>query len=30
MLANLKKKFGNMKAIIPQKENPLDIIKDNN
>jgi len=23
MLATLKKKFGNMKAILPQKENPL-------
>jgi hypothetical protein len=27
MLATLKKKFGNMKAILPQKENPLAVNK---
>ena len=30
MLANLKKKFGNMNAMIPQKENPIDNFKDRN
>ena len=28
MLATLKKKFGNMKAVVPQKENPLDGMAD--
>jgi len=28
MLATLKKKFGNMKAILPQKENPLNFLQD--
>ena len=27
MLATLKQKFGNMKAILPQKENPLAVNK---
>jgi len=26
MLYTLKKKFGNMKAILPQKENPLNLL----
>lgn len=26
MLYTLKKKFGNMKAILPQKENPLNFL----
>jgi hypothetical protein len=30
MLATLRKKFGNMKAIGPHKENPLDQIQDKN
>jgi len=29
MLATLKKKFGNMKAILPQKENPLALLANN-
>ena len=28
MLANLKKKFGNMKAVVPTTENPLQGIYD--
>jgi hypothetical protein len=29
MLYTLKQKFGNMKAILPSKENPLDFLNSN-